>query len=229
MSLQQASLRLETAYAALKNTLVFAFWIPISLLSLLLVYNTLPYFYEAATMPFVTERMVLYNKTVWKWSFLIHIAAGCICLTSVLIQFSTYILKSRKKIHILSGKIYVFVVIALGAPTGLYMSFFAKGNIDERICFVFMALFWFYTTVKGFQAAAIQRNFISHKFWMIRSYSMALTAVTFRVYHILFYLMNWSSFENYAISLWISVIGNMLVAELIIYSQSKNYIKTITQ
>ncbi len=61
---------------------------------------------------------------------------------------------------------------------------------------------------------------------MMRSYAMALTAVTFRVYYILLYLMDWDLMANYRFSLWISVIGNMLVAEWIIYQQSKKYLRS---
>jgi hypothetical protein len=123
------------------------------------------------------------------------------------------------------GKTYVFVVLVLGAPTGLYMSFFAKGSFWERMLFMFMALYWFYSTMKGLQTIKV-KNVIAHKNWMIRSYSMAMTAVTFRVYHLLFYLFDFDHLHNYEISLWISVLGNMLVAEYVIYRKSRSYLKT---
>ena len=55
---------------------------------------------------------------------------------------------------------------------------------------------------------------------------MAMTAVTFRVYHIAFYLVGWDHLENYEVSLWISVLGNMLVAEYLIFKRSKRYLRT---
>ena len=67
-----------------------------------------------------------------------------------------------------------------------------------------------------------------HKIWMVRSYAMAMTAVTFRIYHIVFYLLNWGHLENYELSLWISVVGNMLFAEWIIYRQSRNYLRSFS-
>ena len=123
------------------------------------------------------------------------------------------------------GKIYVVVVLVLGTPTGLYMSFFAKGSFLERILFMFMALYWFYTTVKGLQTIK-KKNVLAHKNWMIRSYSMAMTAVTFRIYHILFYYYGVDHLVNYEVSLWISVLGNMLGAEFIIFRKSRSYLKT---
>jgi hypothetical protein len=212
----------------LRQTLLVIFWVPTIFLSLLLVWNTIPYFTFNMKLPFLAERAVLLEKTVWKVCFYVHIAAGALCITSSLVQFSSWILRKRKKIHIISGKIYVFVVLLIGAPSGLYMTYFAKGGYAERAAFLAMAVFWFYTTYKGFVTAARDKNFIAHKYWMIRSYAMALTAVTFRIYHILFDEVGMSSLQNYSLSLWISIIGNWLVAEFIIFLQSRNYLKTYT-
>jgi hypothetical protein len=217
-----------TAKKAINTGLLFLFWLPVIFLSLLLVYNTLPYFTFDKHMSFLEERAVLYGKAIWRISFYVHIAAGSICIITALLQFSSWILGKRKRIHVISGKIYVFVVLLIGAPSGFYMTFFAKGGYWERACFMFMAIFWFYSTFKGFVAAARERNFLSHKFWMIRSYAMALTAVTFRVYHILFFMGGMNDFNNYAISLWISVLGNAAIAEGIIFYKSRNYLSTLT-
>jgi hypothetical protein len=199
------------------------FWIPVVFFSLLLVKNTIPYFSFSQNFIFIEERALLFLKPVYKISFYIHIFAGMFCITAALTQFSSYILKKRKAIHIWMGKIYVLVVLLLGAPTGLYMSFFAKGSFWERILFMFMAMYWFYSTSKGLQTIKA-KNVLAHKNWMIRSYSMALTAVTFRIYHILFYYLGIDHLHNYEISLWISVLGNMLLAEYFIFKKSTAYL-----
>lgn len=201
------------------------FWIPVTVFSLLLIYNTIPYFSFSRDFAFIEERSLLFNSNLYHSSFYIHIAAGALCIATALIQFSRYILKKSRAIHRISGKIYVFVVLFLGAPTGLYMSFFAKGSFWERALFMFMAAWWFVTTLNGLNTIH-KRNVVGHKIWMIRSYAMAMTAVTFRVYHILFFLLGWGHLENYELSLWISVIGNMLFAEWVIYRQSHNYLRS---
>ncbi|MGZ3865846.1 MAG: DUF2306 domain-containing protein [Bacteroidia bacterium] len=220
--------RTLTAKKVVGKSFLFLFWTPVIVLSLLLIYNTLPYFTFDRHLNFLEERSVIYDKLIWRISFYVHIAAGALCIFTALLQFSSWILKKRKRMHIIAGKIYVFVVLLIGAPSGFYMTFFAKGGFAERMCFMFMGVFWFYSTYKGFVTAAREKNFLSHKFWMIRSYAMALTAVTFRVYHILFYLGGMSDFNNYSISLWISVLGNAAIAEAIIFYQSKNYLTTLT-
>jgi len=217
--------RLLTLQKSAKVFFQMLFWVPVAGFSLLLVYNTLPYFSFSKDFSFIQERNFLFQSNLYNTSFYIHIFAGMLCITTAVIQFSRYILKKTKAIHRWSGKIYVFVVLFLAAPTGLYMSFFAKGSFWERALFMFMAIFWFITTFYGLTAIH-KKNILSHKIWMMRSYGMAMTAVTFRVYHIVFYLVGWGHLENYEISLWISVVGNMLFAEYFIYWKSKKYLKS---
>ncbi len=211
-----------------KYATILFFWLPISFFSLLIVYNTIPYFNFKQDFIFITERAILFLKPIYKYSFYLHIFAGMFCILTALLQFSSYILKKRKKIHIWSGRIYVFVVLVIGAPTGLYMSFFAKGGLAEKFLFMFMAISWFYFTVKGL-VLVLQNNIKQHKVWMIRSYTMALTAVTFRVYYIILYLLDMELTKNYEVSLWMSVIGNLAIAELIILYRSKPFYKPINQ
>mgnify|MGYP006373568147 FL=1 len=217
--------RILTLQKSAKVLFQMLFWVPVIGFSLLLIYNTLPYFSFSKDFDFIQERSFLFKSNFYNTCFYIHIAAGALCIGTALIQFSRYILKKSKAIHRFSGKIYVFVVLFLGAPTGLYMSFFAKGSFWERALFMFMAGWWFITTLNGLTTIH-KRNIVAHKVWMIRSYAMAMTAVTFRVYHILFYVIGWGHLENYELSLWISVIGNMLFAEWVIYRQSKKYLKS---
>ena len=217
--------RQTTLQSSIRYFFMLLFWIPVTFFSLLLVRNTIPYFSFSHSFSFIEERTILFLKPVYQYSFYTHIFAGMICISTALIQFSSYILKKRRAIHVWSGKMYVLVVLIIGAPTGLYMSFFAKGSFWERILFAFMAMYWFFTTMKGLQTIKA-RNVIAHKNWMIRSYSMAMTAVTFRIYHIAFYYFGVDHLHNYEVSLWISVLGNMLVAEYIIFRKSRSYLKT---
>jgi hypothetical protein len=219
--------RLLTFQRSVKVFFQMLFWVPVAGFSLLLIYNTLPYFSFSKEFSFIEERNFLFQNNLYNTCFYIHIAAGALCIGAALIQFSRYILKKSKAIHRISGKIYVFVVLFLGAPTGLYMSFFAKGSFWERSLFMFMAAFWFITTLYGF-TTILKKNVLAHKIWMMRSYAMAMTAVTFRVYHIIFYLLDWDHLANYELSLWISVIGNMLFAEWLIYRKSRNYLKSFS-
>ena len=220
-----ANSRVTTSQKSVRFFFQLLFWIPVTAFSLLLVYNTLPYFSFNKGFSFIQERSILFQGSLYNACFYIHIFAGVVCISTALIQFSRYILKKSKTIHRWSGRLYVFVVLFLGAPTGFYMSFFAKGSFWERVLFMFMAVWWFITTYYGLNTI-LKKNVLAHKIWMVRSYSMAMTAVTFRIYHILFFALDWGQLENYELSLWISVIGNMLFAEFIIFRQSRKYLRS---
>lgn len=207
-------------------TVIF-FWLPVSFFSLLLIINTIPYFNFSKDFSFIQERAVLFLQPIYQSCFYLHIFAGMFCIGSALLQFSSGILRKRKKIHVWSGRIYVMVVLLIGAPTGLYMSFFAKGSMAERGLFMFMAVSWFFFTLKGF-TSILRKQVLAHKIWMIRSYAMALTAVTFRVYYIVLYLYDVPLTLNYEVSLWISVVGNLMLAELLIYRRSRAYLTSFT-
>lgn len=217
--------RALTLQRSMKVFYQMLFWVPVAGFSLLLIYNTLPYFSFSKEFPFIRERSLLFESSFYNACFYIHITAGALCIGTALIQFSRYMLKKSRAIHRISGKIYVFVVLFMGAPTGLYMAFFAKGTMSERALFLFMAAWWFITTLYGLTTIH-KRNVVAHKIWMERSYAMAMTAVTFRVYYILFYLLGWDGLVNYEVSLWISVIGNMLIAELLIFRNSRQYLRS---
>lgn len=216
--------RLLTLQKAMKVFLAMLFWVPVFVFSLLLVINTVPYFSFDENFSFIEERSFLFQSSLYSASFYIHIFAGAVCILTALVQFSRYILKRVRAVHRWSGRLYVFVVLFLAAPTGLYMSFFAKGSIAERSLFLFMALVWFVTTLFGL-TTILKKNVVAHKIWMIRSYSMAMTAVTFRIYHLVFYMLDWGHLENYELSLWISVLGNMLIAEYVIFRKCRSYVK----
>ena len=217
--------RINTLQKSVKVFSQMLFWVPVVGFSLLLIYNTIPYFSFEKDFRFISERSFLFESRFYNLSFYVHIAAGALCIGAALIQFSRYILQKSKAIHRISGKLYVFVVLFLGAPTGLFMSFFAKGSFWERSLFMFMACWWFITTLYGLSTIR-KKNIIAHKIWMMRSYAMAMTAVTFRVYHLLFFMLGWGHLQNYEISLWISVIGNMLFVEWIVWKQSRHYLKS---
>ncbi len=219
--------RMITLKKIKKFGILIFFWLPVAFFSLLLINNTVPYFNFSNKFSFIQERAVLFLQPIYRASFYVHIFAGMFCIGTALLQFSSYLLKKRKAIHVWSGRVYVAVVLLLGAPTGLYMSFFAKGSGAERGLFMFMALAWFYFTLKGF-TTILQKNVLAHKVWMIRSYAMAMTAVTFRVYYIILYLLDVELTKNYELSLWISVLGNLLVAESIIFQRTKHYLNTFT-
>src|SRR5947207_1208838 len=132
----QPNSRVLTVQQSVRFFVQMLFWLPIAVFSLLLIYNTIPYFSFSKNFSFIEERSFLFKHSFYNACFYTHIFAGMFCISTALIQFSRVIVKKAKAIHRWSGRIYVFVVLFLAAPTGLYMSFFAKGSFWERALFM---------------------------------------------------------------------------------------------
>lgn len=82
--------------------------------------------------------------------FYVHVYSAIFVLLAGFTQFSNYILEKKKSIHKNIGKFYVFIVLFLSAPSGLYIGVFANGGFYSKVSFVTLSILWFYFTFKGF-------------------------------------------------------------------------------
>src|ERR1700694_4191155 len=80
--------RIITFQKSVKGLFQMLFWLPVAFLSLLLVYNTLPYFSFSKDFSFIEERSFLFKSNFYNACFYTHIFAGSVCIITALIQFS---------------------------------------------------------------------------------------------------------------------------------------------
>ena len=76
-----------------------------------------------------------------------------------------------------------------------------------------MATAWLGTTLVAWRAVR-QRRYAAHRRWMIRSFALALSAVTLRVALLVPTLMQLDFLPIYRVTSWASWIVNLLLAEL---------------
>lgn len=123
---------------------------------------------------------------------------------------------NKIKIHQYAGKAYVFVILFLAAPTGIYMGFFANGGFFSKISFVILGIFWWFSTFKAYQLIR-QKNYKAHQQWMWRSFALTLSAITLRLWKwIIVYFFQPSPMDVYEIVAWLGWIPNILLIELLI-------------
>ena len=123
---------------------------------------------------------------------------------------------NKIKIHQYAGKAYVFVILFLAAPTGIYMGFFANGGFFSKISFVILGIFWWFSTFKAYQLIR-QKNYKAHQQWMWRSFALTLSAITLRLWKwIIVYFFHPSPMDVYEIVAWLGWIPNILLIELLI-------------
>ena len=179
----------------------------------LVVRESLAYYTFADDLPFFLEKWAAYRSPLWRVAFYLHVSGGLVCLVVALPQFSTTLLRRAPRVHRFLGWSYVLSVLVFTVPAGLYLALFAKGGVPGRVGFILLGIALLYTTWRGLERVRA-RDFRGHVPWMIRSYAMAASALTFRIFYLLLSVAGEGS--AYVISIWLSLLVNLGVAELLI-------------
>jgi hypothetical protein len=109
------------------------------------------------------------------------------------------------------------------------MGFYANGGTVSRIAFVLLAVLWIFFTAMALVKAK-QKKFTAHRNYMMRSYALTLSAITLRAWK--YGITNTISLppmDVYRVVAWLGWVGNLLVAEWLIYRQRTKhaYIKRV--
>jgi hypothetical protein len=149
--------------------------------SYLLILLSLPYTSFVKDIEFLETKQLIYHLKLWRVSFYIHVFSSSIVILSGLFQFNKYIIHKQKKIHQLLGYSYFVTVLLISGPSALIMSFYANGGLLSQISFVILSALWIIMTAISFLAIQ-KKNIECHGTWLLRSYSLTLSAVTLRFY-----------------------------------------------
>jgi hypothetical protein len=201
-----------------------ALWAAIVFFSVLLSHNAILYFTHGGEYGILPEKLIARNDLMWNISFYVHLPTGIVCLLTPWYLFARRILKAARSYHSLVGKVYVSCTLLLVCPTGMYLALYAKGGFITQVGFMVQGMLLGYFTWRGYIAMKTS-NLSQHIENMIRSYAVATVVLSFRILHILFFLLNVPYHDNYAISQWLGLSFNMLLAEIIIaFIPLKNHI-----
>ncbi len=141
--------------------------------------------------------------------------------TSIFVLLSGFLAILRKDFRLKNfhkniGKIYIFLILLLAAPSGIYMGIFANGGIFAKISFVTLGFLWWFSTFKAYQFVR-KKQFKEHKQWMWRSFALTLSAVTLRMWKVIIvYLFHPNPMDVYQIIAWLGWIPNLLLIECLI-------------
>lgn len=198
-----------------------------------------PYFIP----PFPTDIDFLANKPAWlleqkhyMFAFYIHISSSVLVLAAGLTQFSKRLMFRYPKWHRNIGKLYIFIVLFLSAPTGLLMAFYGSGGAAAQWAFIFQATGWWIFTYIAYVHIR-KGNLRQHGAYMMRSYAMTFSAITLRAgtYIVSYFKISmgircpneeWSilCYPNfYVLEAWLSWMGNLFVVEILILMGILNY------
>lgn len=199
----------------MKNIFLSTWIISISLFTLLMVRIVTPYLSWEWNVDFLMTKQNIIHLLHYRTAFYLHIFSSCFILFAGAFLFSKLVIKKFRQLHRWAGKIYVLLLLLISAPTGLIMGFYANGGWPAKISFLILCPLWWYCTYKGYQKIR-QKKIKEHEIWMIRSYALTLSAISLRFYQMIL----GSSFIDpstlYIIVSWLSWVGNLLIAEIIV-------------
>ena len=191
-------------------------WITVLFFSLLLFRISFQYFPMKTNVGFIRTKQRFFDVEIWKYAFFTHVYVSVFSLLAGLIEFSKTVQNKFTKLQRIYGYVYVIIILFLGAPSGLIMSFYANGGWIAQSSFAILSVIWWLTTYFAVKEAR-NRNWKKHELWMIRSYALTLSAVTLRGWKVILVpLIEASPMELYRLVAWLSWTLNLLIAELII-------------
>ena len=149
--------------------------------------------------------------------FYIHVYSAIFALLFGVFQFIKIKNKRIQHLHKISGKISFYIVVFLAAPSGIFIGFYANGELIAKTAFVILGILWWIFTIIGLLKIK-EKNIRVHQNFMMRSYALALSALTLRAWKVaLVFLFHPSPMDVYQIVAWLGFIPNLLLVELYIY------------
>ncbi|MFD9700183.1 DUF2306 domain-containing protein [Lentzea sp. NPDC059081] len=152
-------------------------------------------------------------------SLVIHAVPAGIALITGPWQFVPKLRTRFPVLHRVTGRVYLVAVVA-ASLAAVYSAAVTKSGFALQVAFFVLIVAWLFTAAKAYRT--IRRGEVQlHRIWMIRNYALTFAAVTLRLYQLpLIALMNsvtWLEYrEVYTVSAWLSLLGNVLVAEYFI-------------
>lgn len=180
--------------------------------AVLIASASLDYFDFENLPPFVIEKLPLRLEVLWLASLRVHVASACVAFPLCLSAMSRS-LQRRPALHRLLGRTAGVVTLFALVPSGVVLSFEAKGGWPVTLGFLLSAAIVAVAMLLGV-AAARKRRFIAHRRAMQHVVAQMSVAVTSRL--LIVGLDAWGIDPQFAyvVALWLPVLASALVAEL---------------
>lgn len=182
----------------------------------LMVAITLQYIPLHTDVAFLRIKQDYVGLMHYRIAFFTHVFTAPLCLVAGFTQFSTALRRRWPRVHRWSGWLYAVSVVGLAAPSGCVMGIYANGGLPSQVAFCLLGALWLLFTVLAIRGA-VRGNFRAHRAWMIRSFALALSAITLRAWKwLLVALLHPRPMDVYMVVAWLGWTLNLVLAEIII-------------
>jgi len=189
----------------------------IAAFAVLMLTKTLPYYSFEKGIHFLTTKSDETNDNPWfRLGFYVHITTSLIVLVLGLLQWLPIVAQRGPRLHRWLGYGYVVGILALAAPSGLVLARFANGGLAAQVGFSLQCVVWWLSTWAAYRAAR-QQQWPRHVAWLVRSYAVTLAALALRgESYLMYYAFHTKPIETYLTVTWLSWVGNLIVAEVLL-------------
>lgn len=142
----------------------------------------------------------------------VHVAGAATALLIGPVQFLPALRARLRWLHRSIGRIYVAACL-IGGAAGFVLALGASTGPVSTAGFGGLAILWMATTSLAWRAA-MQRRFIDHRAWMIRSFALTFAAVTLRLYLPILLLLPVAFDDGYRAISFLCWVPNLLLAEM---------------
>ena len=196
----------------------FAFILAVLFFTAVMAGEVFPYFKFEYAMNFLgTKPDRVLQKSDFQWAFYVHISSSLVVLLTGVWQFWPKLHQKNVRLHRFLGKIYILTILALAAPSGLVLGIYANAGLPAKTAFVLQSIVWWVITLLAWREIKLQR-WLPHTNMMIRSFAVTLAAMSLRSEsYLMYYFLGTKPIETYVTVTWLSWVGNLLIAEVLIY------------
>jgi hypothetical protein len=183
----------------------------------LMLAKTLPYYSFEKGIHFLTTKSDETNDNLWfRLGFYVHITTSLVVLVLGMLQWLPGVARRGPRLHRWLGYGYVGGILGLAAPSGFILARFANGGLVSQVGFTLQCVVWWLTTWLAYRAAR-QRQWPRHVQWQVRSYAVTLAALALRgESYVMFYAFGTKPIETYLTVTWLSWVGNLILAEVLL-------------
>ena len=174
---------------------------------------SLPYFDFERLPPFLLEKLPLRFEALWLASLRIHVASALVSFPLCLLLV-TRLLQRRPTWHRWLGRLTGALVLFALVPSGVVLSFDAKGGPVVGAGFLLSAAIVAGCSVQGILAAR-RRELVSHARAMRHVVAQMSVAVTSRAMLVGLDVAGMDPALAYVLALWIPVLASAAIAELV--------------
>jgi uncharacterized membrane protein len=181
--------------------------------SLLITWTSLVYFDSEELPPFVIERLPVRWEELWLASLQVHVVSALVTLPLCIVLTMRF-MQRHKSWHRWLGRLAGLLVLVALVPSGIVLSFEAKGGALVTAGFLVSAGIVGFGMIAGVEAAR-RRQLLGHARAMRHVVAQMSVAVTSRALLLVLDRIGMAPDTAYIVALWVPVVGSAVIAELI--------------